>query len=250
MKDIDHLDIVDKQFLNAIDYLIRFHKEANQNLEFITDSGFGKLIYPINRYIIKQVREEGKHLPHVALIKFAKRFDIDFNYFYTDGMEFNYKFFEKKEQGANTIIQEQASDEIVEEMNKRQELIFSDLTASKKYTFASLINDVSKEMYNIKTELIQIFNTSTPTEKRKITIAAFDRIATMVRRKYTIEQMGMDNIETISALEKEQKDSKKSIQNKEDIIEQLREELSTCNNNLIEAQKNETIALRRLLESK
>lgn len=82
MKQNPDYDTIDLKFIEAIDEVLEKNDELG--LKPSNDSSLGKLIYPSNRSIISSVRSRAKHIPHLALINFAKLFDVDMNYFYSD----------------------------------------------------------------------------------------------------------------------------------------------------------------------
>ncbi|MHA7058427.1 hypothetical protein ACWGOQ_0014490 [Aquimarina sp. M1] len=82
MKQNPDYDTIDLKFIEAIDTVLEKNDELG--IKPSNDSSLGKLIYPSNRSIISSVRSRAKHIPHLALINFAKLFDVDMNYFYSD----------------------------------------------------------------------------------------------------------------------------------------------------------------------
>ena len=82
MKQNADYDTIDLKFIDAIDEVLQ--KNDQLGIKPSNDSSLGKLIYPSNRSIISSVRSRAKHIPHLALINFAKMFDVDMNYFYSN----------------------------------------------------------------------------------------------------------------------------------------------------------------------
>ena len=82
-------DEIDEKFVKAVDEVIAVNSELG--IKPIRDSAIGKLIYPSNRSIISSVRGRSKHIPHVAIINFAKQFNVDMNYFYNDESTLQYQ---------------------------------------------------------------------------------------------------------------------------------------------------------------
>ena len=82
MKEHPLYDEIDEKFVLAVDEVISVNSELD--LKPKNDSAIGNIIYPSNRSIISAVRNRTKHIPHLALINFAKQFKVDMNYFYTE----------------------------------------------------------------------------------------------------------------------------------------------------------------------
>jgi len=80
---------IDTKFVTALDEVIAVNTELG--IKPNNDSGIGKLIYPSNRSIISSVRSRSKHIPHLALMNFAREFRVDMNYFYQDKCPLNYR---------------------------------------------------------------------------------------------------------------------------------------------------------------
>ncbi len=82
MKENPVYDDIDIKFVQAVDEVIAVNLELG--IKPNNDSSLGKIVYPTNRSIVSAVRSRSKHIPHLALINFAKQFNVDMNYFYTD----------------------------------------------------------------------------------------------------------------------------------------------------------------------
>lgn len=89
MKENPVLDNIDSKFIDAVDELIAINTELG--IKPANDSAIGKAVYPNNRSIVSAVRGKSKHIPHMALINFAKEFDVDMNYFYSEDAPLHYK---------------------------------------------------------------------------------------------------------------------------------------------------------------
>jgi hypothetical protein len=89
MKENPVLNKIDSKFISAVDELIAINTELG--IKPANDSAIGKAVYPNNRSIISAVRGKSKHIPHLALINFAKEFDVNMNYFYSDDESLHYK---------------------------------------------------------------------------------------------------------------------------------------------------------------
>ncbi len=82
MKEKSEYEEIDLKFVKAVDEIIAVNSELG--IKPNNDSLIGKEVYPTNRSIISAVRSKSKHIPHLAIINFAKRFNVDMNYFYAD----------------------------------------------------------------------------------------------------------------------------------------------------------------------
>lgn len=80
MKDNPLYEEINSKFVKAVDEVITVNSELG--IKPNNDSAIGNLIYPSNRSIISSVRSKSKHIPHLAIINFAKHFNVDMNYFY------------------------------------------------------------------------------------------------------------------------------------------------------------------------
>lgn len=88
MKQKNEYTLIDQKFLIAVDEVIKKNKVLGIKPE--NDSQIGSAIYPSNRSIIAAVRIKQKHIPHLALINFAKAFGVDMNYFYYENYSFKF----------------------------------------------------------------------------------------------------------------------------------------------------------------
>jgi hypothetical protein len=82
MKKNPVYDDIDIKFVQAVDEVITVNTELG--IKPNNDSSLGKVVYPTNRSIVSAVRSRSKHIPHLAIINFAKQFNVDMNYFYTN----------------------------------------------------------------------------------------------------------------------------------------------------------------------
>ena len=89
MKNKEEYNNLDLKFIEAVDEVIAINKELG--IKPYNDSAVAKMIYPSNRGIISSVRSRSKHIPHLALMNFAKEFDVDMNYFYKSEVKLQYK---------------------------------------------------------------------------------------------------------------------------------------------------------------
>lgn len=90
MKTKQEIVAIDKKFISALDQVKLAAKELG--IKPNSDSGICKLIYPSSRSVISTVRSGKNHIPHVALINFAKLYNVNMNYFYFDDVPFTFDF--------------------------------------------------------------------------------------------------------------------------------------------------------------
>ncbi len=86
MKKNKDLDIIDQQFLTAVDTILAMNQAANKPIT--TEIAIGKIIYPNFRYLVKHIRNREKRVSQAALCRFIKAFDVDANFFYDPQKEF------------------------------------------------------------------------------------------------------------------------------------------------------------------
>lgn len=84
----NEINKIDELFIKAIDQVIKDSKEAG--IKPNSYRGINLLIYPKSGGLISRVRKGQNHVTHIALINFAKEYNVDMNYFYHDGVEFKY----------------------------------------------------------------------------------------------------------------------------------------------------------------
>ena len=89
MKNKEEYNNLDLKFIEAVDEVIAINKELG--IKPYNDSSVAKMIYPSNRGIISSVRSRSKHIPHLALMNFAKEFNVDMNYFYKSETKLQYQ---------------------------------------------------------------------------------------------------------------------------------------------------------------
>lgn len=89
MKNKEEYNNLDLKFIQAVDEVIAINKELG--IKPYNDSSVAKMIYPSNRGIISSVRSRAKHIPHLALMNFAKEFNVDMNYFYKSDTNLQYQ---------------------------------------------------------------------------------------------------------------------------------------------------------------
>ncbi|WP_025741947.1 hypothetical protein [Aquimarina pacifica] len=88
MKSNPILECIDRQLIRAIDIIRETHRK--HKIKPPTDSSIGRIIYTNNYHVVLQVREGKKHIPHLAVVAFAKHYQIDMNYFYNEDLVFHF----------------------------------------------------------------------------------------------------------------------------------------------------------------
>jgi len=89
-KDVKKNEInkIDELFIKAIDQVVKDSKEAGIKPD--SYRGINLLIYPKSGGLISRVKNKKNHVTHIALINFAKQYNVDMNYFYHENVEFKY----------------------------------------------------------------------------------------------------------------------------------------------------------------
>ena len=231
MKENPLLDTIDDKFIKAVDEVIAINTELG--IKPANDSAIGKAVYPNNRSIISAVRGRSKHIPHIALINFAKTFNVDMNYFYADDKTLHYK--------PDTIM---------------------NITVS-----GNAIQSSGAHTTNIHAGKGEIKGINTAEAGSKNTLVEVVEVNTMINN--FISQMDKERVQQflniISKIQSENKSSSQKlerilIEKSEEIKEmrtsfkeelnQVREELKETRNKLDESLKREVELLRELLEAK
>ncbi len=219
-----NLTDVDSQFLKAVDHILTASEK------YQTDYGLSKLIYPANPYIIKDMREKGKHVPHKALIIFAKYFNIDFNYFYNTDVPFDENSLTKE----STLAKSQTEEHIplVDRINKRFDVFTNDILDTSSKKDSSSFDEIKKEITEVKDILTE--------EKIPVTdLDLFNTILNLAKKAFVYKKRHEAYNELFIHNEN----------NKSKIVD-LTNELNLAKSSIIQAQKNESDALRKLLELK
>lgn len=231
MKENPLLDDIDKKFIKAVDEVIAINTELG--IKPANDSAVGKVVYPTNRSIVSAVRGRSKHIPHIALINFAKEFKVDMNYFYRDESSLKYQ--------PDTIM---------------------NITVS-----GNAISSTGKGTTNIHAGQGEIKGINTAEAGSKNTLVEVVEVNTMINN--FISQMDKDRVEKflkiISSIQTESKQATrkfeklfeaKSIELQdmrkyfEEKLEAMNEQLIETRQKLDEAMKREIDLLRQLLENK
>ncbi|WP_027395044.1 hypothetical protein [Aquimarina latercula] len=251
---MNDLKVIDKQTLKLIDYLIKYHKESQTNLDLTTDYAFGVKYYPHNKYIVTHMRGKdveggkGKHAPHLLMFNLGKDINIDFNFFYDDSFEVEDALLSKKQ----TISNQDNGDisEVFEEIEKRLELFISENKKLKGKEAKKFCDETENELLNIKTHFIKSFSAETLTEKRKEIIEVFDMMIFLSRGKIDTIIFN-DNLEQdVNKLTAEKERYERDKVRLEESIQKLNTDLADCNKMAFEAQKGQTEALKELLALK
>lgn len=231
MKENPLLDNIDHKFIQAIDEVIAINTELG--IKPANDSAIGKKVYPNNRSIISAVRGRSKHIPHIALINFAKAFNVDMNYFYSDDGLLHYK--------PDTIM---------------------NITVS-----GNGINSSGAHTTNIHAGRGEIKGINTAAAGSKNTLVEVVEVNTMINN--FISQMDKDRVEKflqiISSIQVESKQATKKFEKLfetkslemqemrkyfEQKLEMIEKQLLETREKLDQAMKREIDLLRQLLENK
>ncbi len=246
--------IVDTQLLKLVDYLIEKHESTQTNLEFTSYYSFGYRFYPNNKYIVEQMKGDGKKgskkksAPHLLLINIARYFNVDFNYFYDLGYAPEDAIRSKKE--ALPSSKEESVKEVFQEIDRRLELFRMENKQRRTTEQTEYYKEIEEKIHHIKEQFLVSFSLPTVSEKRKMRIEVFDHII-------LLGWMAIDSKRNATQLEKEQERTTKEIEALKVEVAQLKEhreklhaDLAESNRMTIEAQKGQTEALKTLLTIK
>lgn len=84
----NEINKIDDLFIKAIDQVVKDSKEAKIKPD--SYRGITLLIYPESEGLISRVKNKKNHVTHIALINFAREYNVDMNYFYHENVEFKY----------------------------------------------------------------------------------------------------------------------------------------------------------------
>lgn len=84
----NEINKIDELFIKAIDQVVKDSKVAG--IKPNSYRGINLLIYPESDGLISRVKKKINHVTHIALINFAKQYNVDMNYFYHDDVKFEY----------------------------------------------------------------------------------------------------------------------------------------------------------------
>ena len=219
-----NLTNVDTQFLKAVDHILTIDEK------YQTDYGLSKLIYPANPYIIKDMREKGKHVPHKALIVFAKYFNIDFNYFYNADVTFDENCLTKESALATSQTEENTS--LVDRINKRFDVFTNDILDTSSKKDRTSFDEIKKMITEVKDILTE--------ERTPVTDLDLFNIILNLAKKAFVYKKSHEAYNELFILNENHKSQ----------ITDLTNELNLAKSSIIQAQKNESDALRKLLEIK
>jgi len=82
------INLIDELFIKAINQVIKDSKSSGIKPD--SYHAINKLIYPQSMGLISRVSKGQNHITHIALINFAKEYNVDMNYFYHENVEFKY----------------------------------------------------------------------------------------------------------------------------------------------------------------
>lgn len=226
MKQSDDYDNIDFKFIEAIDQILE--KNGDLGIKPNNDSSLGKLIYPSNRSIISSVRSRSKHIPHLALINFAKAFDVDMNFFYgRSHLDYKPMTTHKSKTNSNSIT-------ISGNGNNTTHAGNGDITGVKNIT-----NEANSSMLEVNTMINNFMS-----KLDKDCVNEFYRIINEVRAENT----DLNNELRSHLKKKSKKIEKMALLHKEE-LKQVQDELKSSNQNLFEAQKNESDILKKYIAS-
>lgn len=229
MRNKEEYNKIDMRFIEAADIIISQNEEMGIKPD--NDSSLGKLIYPSNRSIISAVRSRNKHIPHLALINFAKEFNVDMNFFYnpsTDS-ELNYKpkHFNRVVNKGNSVVNTgndstsiHAGEGSIKWINKAEEGSINKFVEADKMIY-NFINELDRDK---GTQFRDILN--------KIQSDSQE----LILKLQAVVQQKVDDIKQMAK------------EHRSDSIE-WQKQLKDAQDKLYEAQKSESDILKKYIES-
>lgn len=227
MKENLDYDTIDLKFIDAIDEVLE--KNDEMGIKPSNDSSLGKLIYPSNRSIISSVRSRSKHIPHLALINFAKIFDVDMNYFYgRDALNYLPKS-KGTVNNSNNSVHNTGNNNTTTHAGNRGTI----------KEVKNVQNEVNGGSMDIDTMIINLM-----AKLDKECVDEFYKIIKKMRK----ENKKL-NKELNSHLKKKSKKIEKMAALHSAEVKSLQKELKKSNQNLLDAQKNESDILKKYISS-
>jgi len=244
------LATVDKQFLKVIDYLKEKHSKERENVHLTEDAAFGKLIYPTNRYFIEKMRKEGKSVPHLALIKLAEHFNIDYNYFYEEHADVRFKSGLESSKTANAEIarvqMEEGYQRALEDFQKKLNLLETGLRSKKKSTVDFLLDETEALVKACK----ELMKQNKDRIAQKGLRNALDHVISYMQLKFE-QTCALDEFKDRASKDAEE------LKNGQTKMEELRQQIALLYKDVMEANKTalhareaESEALKQLLALK
>lgn len=231
MKENPLLDTIDDKFIKAVNEIITINTELG--IKPANDSAIGKAVYPNNRSIIAAVRGRSKHIPHIALINFAKAFNVDMNYFYTEDKALHYK--------PKTIMNITVTDNGIQSSGAHTTNIHAGKGKIKG------INTAEAGSTNTLVEVVEV-NTMINNFISKMDNNRVQQFLKIISKIQNESKSSSQKLERI-LIEKSEEIKEMRIAFKEE-LNQVREELKDTRNKLDESLKREVELLRELLQAK
>ncbi|WP_430409195.1 hypothetical protein [Kordia sp.] len=157
----NEINEIDELFIKAINQVIKDSKSVGIKPD--SYHAINKLIYPQSLGLISRVIKGLNHITHIALINFAKEYNVDMNYFYHENVEFKYdlnKFLPAHRQKKESVFRNKKFklEDLKFDKDKIEDFIsfeYQEVAKAFKldtmiYTFSKLLsNDASQFFYNI-----------------------------------------------------------------------------------------------------
>jgi hypothetical protein len=174
MKDHPVLECIDRQFIKAIDVIREVYRK--NNLKYLSDSGIGGIVYGSNRHIVAQVCNRERHIPHLALVAFAKHFNIEMNYFYDQDLDLEFTL---DTDDPETFVSQTTKDGLSREYDTKIDDFIKHLK-QKEYPINLHITTALQEF---KEQLIMHLEQTPMENARKILTLALDMVFEEVKKR-------------------------------------------------------------------
>lgn len=205
---------IDKLFIEAVDKIIEDSKKAGIKPD--SYRGINLIIYPTSHGLISRVKNGKSHVTHIALINFAKEYNVNMNYFYHENVDFEYDL--------NNFLPAHKQVKKLESNSKKiklEDINFSEVDFEKEISFE---NEELAKKFKLDTQ-IRIFSELLPKDASQF----FFNILHIIQFDYESKLMKL--IEKIGSLDEKLKKTYEKIQkvqeNENDLLKKLiREKLN------------------------
>lgn len=247
MKSGIEREIIEKQFIKAIDYLkIQIQNEYKEGVQ-IDDTYFGKMLYPSNRYFIQKVRENTKNLPHMAMIALARMYNIDFNFFYDKQAEPEAMFLTKDKN-------KHVSKEVKQKQKVQLAQAIEDLESKIRHGSAVLEGckdddkkDALKSIEPLVSACHELLEQNKERLSQKSIRLIIDQAVHLIRTKFELFALYLDHKDQTNQLTLLNDTLKQKILQLENELTDCFKDVKEYSKVALEAQRAEAAALRQLL---
>ena len=209
----EQLNRIDSLFIKAVDQIIADSRKIG--IRPNSYRAINLLIYPASPGLISKVKNGNGHITHVALINFAKEYNVNMNYFYHEGVDFEYDLNNFLPAHKQVKKSDSSPDKI-----KLEDVNFSDVDFEKEISFE---NEELAKKFKLDTQ-IRIFAELLPKDASHF----FYNILHIIQFDYESKLMKL--VEKIGLLDEKLKKTYEKIQkvqeNENDLLKKLISEKS------------------------